>query len=405
MKVCIISKYPPIEGGVSSKVYWLAKALGERGHEIHIVTNALEVEDEYREALDINDPQYSPKNVYVHSTDPSPTIKANPSHIPFSKMYCEKLASLAIKVIEDHNIDLIDSRYLIPYCVAGYLAKSLVNIPQIIGNAGSDLQRLYPSPYLDKLLAKILRCADGIITDQATASFFHDLGIPASRTFVVPQIFVDTQAFRPEVPPFDLAQYITHQEYFPGIPIIAYIGKITQHFETKGLPELLKACSLIKEEFLLLFVANGKKMDDFKAMVKNASLIEKTLFLPFFPPWQIPSILKSCICIVALENTGSPTLNYHVPALPAEAMATGRCVLMSKEVHEKEPYKKLENGKEVIVVNALDTDEIKKSLERLIKNPNMVDNIGANAYNAISQNEQIESYTDKTMQIYKSLLL
>ena len=110
MRICFISKYPPIEGGVSSKAYWLAKALGERGHEVHIVTNSLEVEDEYREELDPNDPNFMPKNVYVHSTDPSPTIEANPSHIPFSKMYCEKLASLAIEVIEDYNIDLIDSR-------------------------------------------------------------------------------------------------------------------------------------------------------------------------------------------------------------------------------------------------------------------------------------------------------
>ncbi|MCJ7631016.1 glycosyltransferase [Candidatus Bathyarchaeota archaeon] len=404
VKICIISKYPPIEGGVSSKVYWLAKALGERGHEVHIVTNALEVEDEYREVLDINDPRYSPKNVYVHSTDPSPTIEANPSHIPFSKMYCEKLASLAIKVIEDYNIDLIDSRYLIPYGVTGYLAKSLVNIPQIISHAGSDLQRLYPSPYLNRLLTKILKCVDGIITDQETASFFLDLGVPASRISVMPQTFVDTRAFSPEVQPFDLAQYITNQKYFPGIPIIAYIGKITHHFETKGLPELLKACSMINEEFILLFVANGKKMNDFQALVKKANLIENTLFLPFFPPWQIPSILKSCTCIVALENASSPTLSYHVPVVPAEAMATGRCVLISRDLHEKEPYNKLENGRSLLVANTSNINEIKESLERLIENPNMGDEIGTNAQKAISQNEQNEGYIDKIDQIYKRFM-
>ena len=72
MKICMISKYPPIEGGVSSKTYWTAKALGERGHEVHIVTNALEVEEEYREGIDINDPNYTPKNVHVHN--PAPDI-------------------------------------------------------------------------------------------------------------------------------------------------------------------------------------------------------------------------------------------------------------------------------------------------------------------------------------------
>ena len=44
MRICIINKYPPIGGGVSARVYWLAKAPGERGHEVHVVTNSQEVE-------------------------------------------------------------------------------------------------------------------------------------------------------------------------------------------------------------------------------------------------------------------------------------------------------------------------------------------------------------------------
>ena len=52
MKVCFFSKYPPIEGGISSRTYWLAKALGERKIEVHLVTNALEVEENYKEAID-----------------------------------------------------------------------------------------------------------------------------------------------------------------------------------------------------------------------------------------------------------------------------------------------------------------------------------------------------------------
>lgn len=54
MRICIVGKYPPIEGGVSARVYWLAKALGERGHKIHIISNALEIESEYKEIFDLN---------------------------------------------------------------------------------------------------------------------------------------------------------------------------------------------------------------------------------------------------------------------------------------------------------------------------------------------------------------
>ena len=400
----MISKYQPIEGGVSSRAYWTAKALGELGHEVHIVTNALEVEEEYREEFDLSDPNYQPKNVYVHSTDSSPTIEANPSHIPFSRMYCEKLASLAIKVIEDYKIDLIDSRYLVPYGVAGFIAKTMTGIPQIISHAGSDLQRLYPSPYLNTLLEKTLKKADRIITNPESTAFFNNLGIPDTKISVMPHVYVDTNAFNPQVKPYDLKQHITNQKYFPGIPIIAYIGKITHHFETKGLAELLNACSKINEEFLLLFVANGKKLEGFKALIEKEELVQKTLFMPFLPPWQIPSVLKSCTCIVALENSKSPVLSYHVPAVPAEAIATGQCTLLSKEVHEKKPYANLENGKEVLAVDSKDSREIKESVEGIIRNPAVAKDIGANACLAFVKKQQEQRYIDDTVQVYRSLL-
>jgi glycosyltransferase involved in cell wall biosynthesis len=404
MKICMISKYPPIEGGVSSRAYWTAKALGELGHEVHVVTNALEVEEEYREEFDLSDPNYQPKNVYVHSTDPSPTIEANPSHIPFSKMYCEKLASLAIKVIEEYNIDLIDSRYLVPYGVAGYIAKTVTGIPQIISHAGSDFQRLYPSPYLNILLGKILQKADKIITTPETTAFFTNLGMPATKISKLPQVYVDTNAFNPQVAPYDLKQQITKQNYNPRTPVIGYIGKITYHFETKGLPELLKACSKINEEFLLLFVANGNKMGEFKALIEKERLTKKTLFMPFLPPWQIPSILKSCTCIVTLENSTSPVLNYHSPVVPTEAIATGRCTLLSPEVHEKAPYAQFENGKEMLTVDSKDTTAMKESLESIIKNHVVAKNIGSTAYLTFIENHQKQAYLSDIVRIYKSLL-
>ena len=405
MKICLISKYPPIEGGISSSTYWLARGLGERGHEVHIVTNALEVEDEYREVLDLNDPNYRPKNVYVHSTDPSPTVEANPSHIPFSKIYCEKLASLAIQIIEEYAIEIIDSWYLIPYCVSGFLAKSFTNVPQIIRHGGSDLRRLYPSPYLNNLLVKVIKSADAIITNDAMMSFVQNLGIPLSKIISMQRVPIDTRAFNPEVAPLDLSPYLTIQKYVPDIPIIAYVGKITYRFETRGLCELLDVCSGIKEDFLMLFVANGKKLNLFKHLVKKANLEDKTIFLNFLPPWQIPSVLKSCICVVALEKDTSPILKYHSPSLPAEALATGRCVLMSDPLHKKVPYNNLKNGKEVLVVDPNNTEKIREMLEMLIKNPAIASTIGNNSYRAIINYERFDKYLDKTIELYKSVLL
>ena len=69
MNICIISKYPPIEGGVSSHTYWMARELGKRGHKVYVVTNSWEVEGEYRETINREDMHlFEPKNVQVFST-------------------------------------------------------------------------------------------------------------------------------------------------------------------------------------------------------------------------------------------------------------------------------------------------------------------------------------------------
>lgn len=72
MRICLITKYPPIEGGISSQAYWLVKALGQRGHEVFVVTNADEVERDYREQTEKSDACLASDNVHVFSTSSSP---------------------------------------------------------------------------------------------------------------------------------------------------------------------------------------------------------------------------------------------------------------------------------------------------------------------------------------------
>lgn len=47
-RICVVGKYPPIQGGVSAQCYLMCRWLAERGHEVDVVTNADEVEECYR---------------------------------------------------------------------------------------------------------------------------------------------------------------------------------------------------------------------------------------------------------------------------------------------------------------------------------------------------------------------
>ncbi len=394
LRICIIGKYPPIQGGVSSDTYWLARALGERGHEVHVVTNAWEVEDEYKERIEnCGAEEYEPRNVYVHSTDPS--ASANPWHIPYSKAYAQKLASLAIETIERYDLKVIDSQYLVPYVASGFVAKIITERPQIVRHAGSDMRRLLPSPYLNTLFRCIFERADAIVAYPQTKQTFLDLGIPEAKVFVSEEVHVDCSAFNPQVEPIDLAAYTDRG--VEDLPVIAFIGKIPYFWQTQGLDKLAEACKLLDEDYLLLFVANGGGLDKFKAVIKGRGLEGKSLFLDFMAPWKIPSVIKRSTCVV-LPRHGST--NMGVSAVAREVMAVGRCLILSKELHENAYRDLLCHGESVLVVDPTNIEEFGQTLKNVISNPPEANRIGQRACEAAQSLESFDTYVESIEDLY-----
>src|SRR5215467_3008312 len=107
MPLVILGKFPPIEGGVSCQTYWTAVDLAERGHEVHVITNANEVEPGYREFLFGHDfsrltGQHLATPFHVHQT----TALRRDSFIPWANPYGSKLFGAALGVIEEFGCDL-----------------------------------------------------------------------------------------------------------------------------------------------------------------------------------------------------------------------------------------------------------------------------------------------------------
>ncbi|CAD6492410.1 MAG: Glycosyl transferases group 1 [Candidatus Argoarchaeum ethanivorans] len=394
MKLCYISKYPPIEGGESGKAYWLAKALGEKGHEIHVVTNAWEVESEYREHFEVEDIyQYQPKNVTVYNTDPF----VDPQYIPYSKPYTEKIASLSIEVIKENNLELIDSWYILPYVISGYVAKTIVKKPQILRHAGSDMSRLLNSPYLHTLFIEIFKRVDKIVTYPGMKQLFLNYGVLEEKVFLNTKVSVDSNVFHPNVKPFDSSTF--EKGNLTGCSIITYIGKVGV---TKGVFELTEALSKIHRDFILLFVCGGKMVNKLKEDVKAKKLDHKTVFLDFVPPWQIPHIMKASTCIVLPERDFPVTA--HTPILPREAMCAGRCTILSEELYGKRRYSELENGVHTIVVNPKDIDELKRKLEKVIIDPDYANEIGKNARKLAEKYEDFDTYISSMEDLYRNVI-
>lgn len=394
MKICFVGKYPPIEGGESSKLYWLARGLGDRGHEIHVVTNAFEVENEYREKFNenIDLDNYQPKNIFVHNTDPFLDCQ----FIPFNNPYIAKIASLAIEVIRNYDLQIIDSWYILPYCISGFIAKTFTLKPQILRHAGSDLNRLFFNRELNTIFMEIIKAADIVVTYPTKLKQFIDFGVLESDIFLNTKVSVNPEFFNPNVKPLDLSKF---KKFNPRSPVITYIGKFGY---TKGIIELLYVLSQIDLPFNLLLVTGGKNLNILKKIINQYKLSSKTIILGFVPPWKIPSVIKASTCVVHAEH-GFAIIS-HSPILPYEVMAVGTCLVISEELYKKRRSEKIKNKENIIVVNPKDTENFKKNIESIIENPNIAIKIGKEANKISLQIEDFEGYMALTENLYKKVL-
>ena len=128
LRICIIGKYPPIQGGVSMRTYWTAHSLASRGHEVHVVTNAKEVQPPFRMHMRAQDWQRCEAQFECRigngsldrsrSTGRSPTFRWRAPSFPSSP-------TIAARVHAERPFDVIFSHYLEPYGVAGHLASQM----------------------------------------------------------------------------------------------------------------------------------------------------------------------------------------------------------------------------------------------------------------------------------------
>lgn len=327
MRILMISKYPPIEGGVSSRVYWLAKALGERGAEISVVTNALEVEDGWREEINLKNineiKKHQPKNVFFYSLEKKP-----PYHIPYSEAYLSRLVNLGLKAVAERGADVIYAHYLEPYASAGFVLKKITGLPLVIKHAGSDIYRLFKSEDFRYFLAEVMSSADALILSANLPGFSETMRMSEKKIHTPPPIAVDADAFSPKWPAFDFTKY-GFQNPPAGIAVFAYFGKATPN---KGIGESIKALSELKKDFRFVFVAKGKSAEKFAAEARGL-LGGKFIHLPFIPPWEVPLLLRSASAALMLENNFP--IPIHSPTSPYEAIATGTPIILSGEMFDK----------------------------------------------------------------------
>lgn len=296
MKVCMITKFPPIEGGVSAAAYWLARGLAEAGVEVHVVTNSQSVEKEYLiPSCDLRN--NLPQGVAVHQV-----AIDTPWHIPFSPLYEAKLLDKALEVCATHQIELLDGFYLIPYGITAFLAAKLTGLPYVIRHGGSDLAKFWRQGMLPELLRLTISQATAVVSDRPEISHLNE------NCCSIPRYIPDERFFQPD------------QEGVREIPTFAYVGKINYYWQHKGIDRILEFWRPYRGNSRLLFLGGGLGKDDFIARCKPAGVE----FCAFLPPWKMPAFLQRVDYLFYLvKNNPIP----DVSNLALEAVASGVRIL------------------------------------------------------------------------------
>jgi glycosyltransferase involved in cell wall biosynthesis len=396
LRICIIGKYPPIQGGVSMRTYWTAYRLAEHGHEVHVITNAKEVSPPFRMHMRPDDwarceAQFSIGSLTVHWSDP---VDRSQSYIPMASPFVSKLASIAAKVHAERSFDVIYSHYMEPYGVAGYLASEITGLPHVVRMAGSDAGRLWHHPQLDTLYDHVLRSAECVIAGGAVMQRAIERGVNPSQIVFGGGYALPETLFTPDGPVINVRSLI--DEFGSAGPVgdtlwgnftgeRTYFGVYGKLGETKGSFALLAAMQRLKlagVDVGLIAVAHGKPDAErkFRQMAQELGLVDRILQVPFLPHWRVPEFLRGCLAVCCLEQDFA--IRIHSPMVAREALLCGCCLVASKEVLRKLPnYEQLPSGYGCVAVdNVHDVGELTQRLADIAKDPAPAAAVGARGH-------------------------
>lgn len=353
MRILLIGKYPPIQGGVSAQTFIYARELAQSGHDVFVVTNAREVESGYRMFMRpkdwaLSEPDAAPGRLRVYWTEADYEAQR---HIPFHKAFFTKLFSLGLQVAEEHKIDVIFSFYLEPYGLVGHALSRELSVPHIVKTAGSDIGRLRLHPQFGQAFNRVFRHAAAIWT---AASLREDLiascGVDADRIYSRGRLVIPEDIFNPAGDALDLRELEDDLRRAgskleePGLAsscagrnFIGMYGKISAN---KGVFDLLHAfagIARVRDDFGLLLMGGGTEdtLASLRAEIRALDIVGQVVHIPFLPYWRVPEFIRRCAVVCCLERDFS--IEIHNPVIAREVMTSGGVLVGSTEILRKMP--------------------------------------------------------------------
>lgn len=400
MRLCLVGKLPPVKGGVARLTYQTVVDLAATGVDVHVVTNANEVEACHRHLMLPEDEAHMQRTlagVTVHQT--RTVFEPRSFHIPLSPAYETKLLALAMEVVREHDCDAIMGWYFQPYGVVASLVGKLLGKPVILMHAGSDIGLLPEHPQLASAYRFMIEGARAIITGNsepvlarlgALGAKPEQLVFPApgynrllpefqhplrfSLADFAPHLRAHHEPFRPPQGPIehDLVDGVIRLADKPldlDAPTVGIYGKVGS---VKGSLELVEALHRLARRgrrFNFVQLACGRfpiLHGYYRAILDRPELAARAWILPTVAPWRVPGYLDACDVACFLENRFG--ISFHTPTVPREILARGACFVCSGEVASSGLWRTaLDDGESVVrIEDPRDIDALTARLDELL---------------------------------------
>lgn len=340
-KIALLSKYPPLEGGIAAKAYWLARGLAERGHEIHVITNKISAGQEYQIAQGDKEPAVAP-NLEVHR--PSNEI---PWHIPDDEENALALLNLAINVVRKHSIQILDTGYLIPYGILGHLTKCSTGVRHVIRHGGSDIEKFLKGRIWGTLINETVTHTDIMVTDTQYQDLLEQI---TPRLVVQPAYIPDDRTFIPNGTRRPKNR-------------LAVIGKINHYWQHKHLKLITDIMLQLTGDFDCWIVGQGKGMTGFKESL-GSDAVSDFKWCPFVAPWEMPRLLSELDALFIFESELPHSVQSN---LALEAIYSGVGIITDR-VDFIDSYRNIiEIDKDQVIVVSSDVSSSAVQIKKWIK--------------------------------------
>jgi len=275
MKILLLGKYPPMQGGISAKTYWLYKQLEKNGFEYRVITP----EDRL---YSIPDHKHDESKVTVVKE------KEIPWHIPESSLLDDRLINAALKVANDFTPDLIETNYLWPFCKDALFIAQTLSKPLLIRHAGSDILKFYKEQEFRDIMGNYFNQASAIATNTSSVNLLEDICDNTGKIQCMTRYIPAPSIFKPEKP--------AHKYD------ILFAGKINYHWHLKGLKLLLEL--IRQKELKALFLIGGRYEEEIHQQITEKNLGTSINVSGFVTPDKMPALYNSCKFVWCWEEEG-----------------------------------------------------------------------------------------------------